>query len=50
MSKIIKEVSRLTTECCDRTPLIEVHDNECWSLWEFCPNCLDAYGVKEIGD
>lgn len=48
MSKLTKKVSKLITECCGRIPLIEVHDDKCWSLWDFCPDCLDAYSVKEI--
>ena len=40
MTNILKEVNKEVTECCGRTPLIEVHDDNSWSLWEFCPDCL----------
>ena len=43
MINILKEVNKEVTECCGRTPLIEVHDDNCWSLWDFCPDCLDCY-------
>ena len=40
MKNILKEVNKDVTECCGRTPLIEVHSDDTWSLWEFCPDCL----------
>ncbi len=55
MKNILKEVNEEVTECCGRTPLIEVHSNNSWSLWEFCPECLECselinakdYNLKE---
>ena len=43
MKNILKEVNKEVTNCCRRTPLIEVHNNDSWSLWEFCPDCLEPY-------
>ena len=40
MKNILKEVNKEVTECCGRTPLIEVHCDNSWSLWDFCPECL----------
>ena len=45
MNNILKEVNKQVTKCCKRTPLIEVHSNKSWSLWEFCPDCLDCYDL-----
>ena len=42
MNDILKEVNKDVTECCGKTPLIEVHGDNTWSLWEFCPKCLDC--------
>ena len=43
MKNILKEVNRDVTDCCGRTPLIEVHGDNSWSLWEYCPDCLKPY-------
>ena len=43
MKNILKEVNKEVTNCCGRTPLIEVHNNDSGSLWEFCPDCLEPY-------
>ena len=50
MNKLLKEVNKEVTECCGRTPLIEVHDDNCWSLWEFCPDCMDYYELINAND
>ena len=43
MENILKETFQDVTDCCGRTPLIEVHSDDCYSLWDFCPNCLRCY-------
>ena len=40
MKNILKEVNKAVTKCCGKTPLIEVHNDNSWILWEFCPDCL----------
>ena len=43
MKNILKDVNNEGTNCCGISPLIEVHNNDSWSLWEFCPDCLEPY-------
>ena len=45
MNNILKEVNKQVTECCKVVPLIQVHSDKSWSLWEFCPDCLDCYDL-----
>ena len=42
---ILKEVNKYAFECCGRTPLIEVETNKTYSLWEFCPECLECSAI-----
>lgn len=43
---MLKEVSKMQTKCCKETPLIRVYSDNSWSLWDFCPMCLDNYEIK----
>ena len=43
LERVFKETFNEVTECCGRSPLIEVHSEEgSWSHWEFCPHCLEC--------
>lgn len=50
MKNILKEVNKEVTDCCGRTPLIEVHNDNSWSLWDFCPHCMDCYELISAKD
>ena len=50
MKNILKEVNKEVTNCCGRTPLIEVHSDNSWSLWDFCPQCLECSELIKTED
>jgi len=45
VNNILKKVNKQVTECCKVVPLIQVHSSKSWSLWDFCPNCLNCYDL-----
>ena len=50
MNNILKEVNKEVTACCGRIPLIEVHNDNSYSLWDFCPDCLNSYELIKMED